>query len=241
MPESLCSRCGKSVAADALYPVPAHLLQLSGQAASAELKNQLCQSCLHQTRRELISQMLGKDHADLNALEAQVVQRMLTHETVSAAPEEEDEVTTWPDRLSDNIARFGGSWRFICSFGAVLVIWIGVNSLALFWRPFDPFPFILLNLVLSCLAALQAPVIMMSQNRQEQRDRRRSINDYQVNLKAELEIRQLHLKLDQLLYHQWQQLTAIQEMQLEMLEELIENTSPRKRAGSPDTNGSEGA
>lgn len=226
MSDLACSRCGKNYPAAQLLPVPAHLLQLSEKTEQPVSKNLLCHSCLHQTRRELISQMLGKNHDSLNNLEEQVIQRMLANQTVSASPEEDEEETSWPDQLSDNIARFGGSWRFICSFGAVLVIWIGLNSLVMFWRPFDPYPFILLNLVLSCLAALQAPVIMMSQNRQEKRDRRRSINDYQVNLKAELEIRQLHLKLDQLLYHQWQQLTAIQEMQLEMLEELIENTSP---------------
>ena len=95
-----------------------------------------------------------------------------------------------------------------------------VNSLVLYWRPVDPFPFILLNLVLSCLAAIQAPVIMMSQNRQETKDRLRARNDYQVNLKAELEIRQLHEKIDHLLSHQWERMIEIQEVQLDLLNEL---------------------
>ena len=101
-----------------------------------------------------------------------------------------------------------------------IALWIMVNSLVLYWRPVDPFPFILLNLVLSCLAAIQAPVIMMSQNRQETKDRLRARNDYQVNLKAELEIRQLHEKIDHLLSHQWERMIEIQEVQLDLLNEL---------------------
>jgi uncharacterized membrane protein len=100
------------------------------------------------------------------------------------------------------------------------VIWVLVNSVILLVRPFDPFPFILLNLILSCLAAIQAPVIMMSQNRQEAKDRLRSQHDYQVNLKAELEIRHLHDKIDHLLSHQWERLAQIQEVQLDVLSEL---------------------
>jgi uncharacterized membrane protein len=124
------------------------------------------------------------------------------------------------ERLADRLAAFGGSWTFLVCFGLFLVIWIGVNSALLVVRPVDPFPYILLNLVLSCLAALQAPVIMMSQNRQEAKDRLRSQHDYQVNLKAELEIRHLHEKMDHLLSHQWERLAQIQEIQLELLSEL---------------------
>jgi uncharacterized membrane protein len=105
-------------------------------------------------------------------------------------------------------------------FGIFMAAWIGVNSAVLLWRPVDPYPFILLNLVLSCLAAIQAPVIMMSQNRQEAKDRLRSEHDYKVNLKAELEIRQLHEKIDHLLSHQWERLVEIQQIQLELLSEL---------------------
>jgi len=100
------------------------------------------------------------------------------------------------------------------------VIWIALNSVLLLRRPFDPYPFILLNLVLSCLAAIQAPVIMMSQNRQESKDRLRSQHDYRVNLKAELEIRQLHDKIDHLLSHQWERLVEIQQIQIDLLSEL---------------------
>src|SRR5205823_2265166 len=103
----------------------------------------------------------------------------------------------------------------------MLVVWIVINSLAVLMRPFDPFPYILLNLILSCLAAIQAPIIMMSQNRLEARDRLRAEHDYRVNLKAELEIRHLHWKMDQLLTHQWRRLLEIQQIQTDLMEELL--------------------
>ena len=105
-------------------------------------------------------------------------------------------------------------------FTGFLIIWITINSVIIFGKPIDPYPFILLNLLLSCLAAIQAPIIMMSQNRQEAKDRLRSQYDYQVNLKAELEIRQLHEKMDHLLSHQWERLAQIQEIQIDLLEEI---------------------
>ena len=117
------------------------------------------------------------------------------------------------------MASFGGSWTFLIAFFAVLLIWIATNVAWAQRGAFDPFPFILLNLVLSCLAAIQAPIIMMSQQRQESKDRLRSLNDYRVNLKAELEIRHLHEKLDHLISRQWQRLAEIQELQIELLQE----------------------
>jgi uncharacterized membrane protein len=119
------------------------------------------------------------------------------------------------------VASFGGSWTFIVVFALVLAAWISINGAALLARPFDPYPFILLNLILSCLAAIQAPIIMMSQNRMEAKDRLRSENDYQVNLKAELEIRHLNEKLDVLLKHQWQKLLEIQQIQMDFMKELM--------------------
>ncbi len=135
---------------------------------------------------------------------------------------------TLGERIADNVAKFGGSWRFIISFGVFLVMWMIINSIVLLRRPFDPYPFILLNLILSCLAAIQAPIIMMSQNRQEAKDRLRSEHDYRVNLKAELEIRHLHAKMDQLLTHQWNRLLQIQQIQVELIEEIAEKT-PQKQ------------
>jgi uncharacterized membrane protein len=123
------------------------------------------------------------------------------------------------DSAADALARFGGSWTFILSFAVVLVVWVTVNATGLLLGTFDPYPFILLNLGLSTVAALQAPVIMMSQGRQEAKDRLRSENDYKVNLKAEIEIRHLHDKFDTQLMRQWERLTAIQMMLMELLED----------------------
>lgn len=128
---------------------------------------------------------------------------------------------TLGERVADKVAEFGGSWPFIIIFAITLVVWITMNSVTLLWRSFDPYPFILLNLVLSCLAAIQAPIIMMSQNRQEAKDRLRSEYDYRVNLKAELEIRHLHWKMDQLLSNHWRRLLEIQQIQLDLMEELV--------------------
>lgn len=137
---------------------------------------------------------------------------------------------TLGQRVADKVAVFGGSWKFIVTFMCILGLWIIVNSIVLIWKPFDPYPFILLNLILSCIAAIQAPVIMMSQNRQEAKDRLRAQHDYQVNLKAELEIRHLHEKVDHLIFKQWQRLLEIQEIQTELMEELAEHIRGGKRS-----------
>jgi uncharacterized membrane protein len=122
-------------------------------------------------------------------------------------------------RIADKVASFGGSWRFIIFFFLFILIWMGIN-VYLLTRPFDPYPFILLNLILSCIAALQAPVIMMSQNRKEEKDRQRAQNDYLVNLKAEIEIRNLHHKTDLLMSEQMKSLFEIQRLQMDMIEEI---------------------
>jgi len=141
-----------------------------------------------------------------------------------------DEQLTFGQRLSDKIADFGGSWTFILSFFFFLALWIAFNIYSL-TKSFDPYPFILLNLILSCIAAMQAPVIMMSQNRQEEKDRERSKHDYQVNLKAELEIRMMHEKIDHLILHQQQRLFEIQRIQIEMLQEIHDKLTPPQKQG----------
>jgi uncharacterized membrane protein len=123
-------------------------------------------------------------------------------------------------RIADRVASFGGSWTFILSFFLFLILWIAVNLINFSHKTFDPYPFILLNLILSCLAAIQAPVIMMSQNRQEQKDRERAKKDFVINLKAELEIRILHEKLDHLIMHQQQELIEIQKIQVDIMNEI---------------------
>jgi uncharacterized membrane protein len=123
--------------------------------------------------------------------------------------------------MADKIAEFGGSWRFIIFFFSFLFTWIAINALVLNIKPYDPYPFILLNLILSCLAAIQAPIIMMSQNRQEQKDRLRSEHDYKIDLKAELEIKLLHEKMDHLLIKQNKKLFEIQQIQADFLEDIL--------------------
>ena len=125
--------------------------------------------------------------------------------------------------MADRVAGFGGSWTFILAFCAILLMWMAVNLGIWLSKPFDPYPFILLNLVLSSMAALQAPIIMMSQRRQGEKDRETAMEDYKTNLKAELEIRQLHEKLDHQLVRQWEKLVEMQQIQLEMLEETVSN------------------
>jgi uncharacterized membrane protein len=134
--------------------------------------------------------------------------------------EEFDKRITRGERMADRLADFGGSWKFIGIFMAVMFCWIVLNAVILVARPFDPYPFVFLNLILSCLAAIQAPVIMMSQNRQETKDRYRAEYDFKTNVRAELEIRSMHDKLDYLLMHQWQKLLEIQGIQLDLMNQL---------------------
>jgi uncharacterized membrane protein len=187
----------------------------------------ICISDLNRFRAKYVEDALARDKGELSVLEEQVMRSLKEHELLSRNINIEfDRKLTFSERLSDNLATYAGSWRFIIGFFGVLLLWIAVNSVVLTLRPFDPYPFILLNLVLSCLAAIQAPVIIMSQNRQEAKDRLRSEHDYLVNLKAELEIRHLHEKVDHLLVNQWQRLLEIQEVQTELMEEIA-----RKSAG----------
>jgi uncharacterized membrane protein len=181
----------------------------------------ICRPDLANFRAQYVHSLLESEKGELTSLEQEVLHSIKAQEILSSNVDAEFE-REWSvgERLADKIADFGGSWTFLIVFGVFLVLWIAMNSLVLVWRPVDPYPFILLNLVLSCLAAIQAPIIMMSQNRQEAKDRLRSQHDYQVNLKAELEIRHLHEKVDHLLSHQWERLVQIQEVQLELLSEL---------------------
>lgn len=181
----------------------------------------ICRSDLSALRARYVHSVLEAEKGELTGLEQAVLDSLRRHEILSANVDaEQEQAWTFGERLADRIASFGGSWRFLILFMAFIAVWIAMNSLVLFWKPADPYPYILLNLLLSCLAAVQAPVIMMSQNRQETRDRARAEHDYQINLKAELEIRHLHEKLDHLLNHQWERLLQIQEVQVDLLAEL---------------------
>jgi uncharacterized membrane protein len=186
----------------------------------------ICISDLNQFRANYVKNVLEKEKGEISTIEEQVIRSVKENELLSKNINTEfEQKLTFGERLADKIADFGGSWNFIVIFGGVLLLWVAVNSMILIWRPFDPYPFILLNLVLSCLAAIQAPVILMSQNRQESRDRLRSEHDYLINLKAELEIRHLHEKIDHLLMNQWQRLLEIQQIQMELMEELAHKTA----------------
>ena len=164
---------------------------------------------------------MEKDRGALSALEEEVVRSLHDGDLVAGNLNREfDRSLTLGERVADQVAEFGGSWRFIIAFFAVILLWVAANSAYLLFQPFDPYPFILLNLALSMLAVVQAPIILMSQNRQESRDRMRAENDYKINLKAELEVRAVSEKLDQLIHHQWAHLMEIQQIQIEMIEDL---------------------
>jgi uncharacterized membrane protein len=192
----------------------------------------ICVDCLDLLREEYVEDALKEEVGELTQLEEEVVQSMKEQETLTENINVAFEKNiTMGQRVADHVASFGGSWIFIGTFFLVLAAWIAINSASAILRPFDPFPYILLNLILSCLAAIQAPIIMMSQNRIETRDRLRSENDYQVNLKAELEIRHLHEKLDVLLKHQWQKLLEIQQIQMDFMKELVRKEQNGKVGG----------
>jgi uncharacterized membrane protein len=170
-------------------------------------------------RTRYVQELLREEHGEYSDLDRQVAESIAAQDTIAENVEDDfDEHRTLGERLSDGLARFGGSWAFLISFAAVLVVWMAINVALGESGSFD----ILLNLVLSCFAAIQAPIIMMSQRRQEEKDRLRSLNDYRVNLKAELEIRHLHEKMDHLVTRQWQRLAEIQQIQLEMMQDLVE-------------------
>ncbi len=171
--------------------------------------------------KKYLDELLNSQNGQINKLNKIVADSILEEELIVqrlSSPLEE-EMTTG-EKISDKVATFGGSWRFIVLFGAILTIWIVLNSVVLLNRAFDPYPFILMNLILSCIAALQAPVIMMSQNRKEQKDRKRSENDYLINLKAEIEIRTLHQKINMLMEDELANLFKIQKLQTEILQRI---------------------
>lgn len=181
----------------------------------------LSRHSLQQYRKKYLEHIIDSEMGQLDKVEKQVVEAIENQELVADdlvnAPAEPE---SFGQRLADKVAAFGGSWTFIIFFAVVLLLWIATNSLLLLNKGFDPYPYILLNLILSCLAALQAPVIMMSQNRQEAKDRQRNEYDYKVNLKAELEIRLLHEKLDHLMQYQAEKIMELQQMQMDYMEEI---------------------
>jgi uncharacterized membrane protein len=232
--EQRCFHCQRIRPYESMVPGemlrPAITETIKKRAPSWTTAQMICVDCLDLFRSEYVEDALREEVGELTQLEHEVVQSMKEQETLTENLNLTFEKSvTFGQRVADRVASFGGSWTFIIFFAVVLAAWIAANSVAALHRPFDPYPYILLNLILSCLAAIQAPIIMMSQNRMEARDRLRSENDYQVNLKAELEIRHLHEKLDVLLKHQWQKLLEIQQIQMDFMKELVHRAQNDKK------------
>jgi uncharacterized membrane protein len=225
----LCQICGRSWPLRELVPlqlVRGQIVELM-RAEHPELDQSgfVCRADLDHYRARHVRRTLEAQIGETAQFDEAMLEKLSRHQTVASPVDAEiDRRLSFGQNLADKVATFGGSWTFIGIFGLVLVAWMALNTLMLRQGAFDPYPYILLNLILSCLAAIQAPVIMMSQNRQEARDRRRAENDYLVNLTAELEIRLLHEKLDHLLHHQWERLLEIQEIQIEMMRDRDRRT-----------------
>ena len=212
----------------AKYIRPSILQFIQSEYPNFKEESVLAISELNYYRQKYVSNYLVQEIGEVTTLEQTVLQslndiRSITHMVEDTTSNQ----LSFGQKVADKVATFGGSWTFIISFSVFIFIWILLNTIWLNNKGFDPYPFILLNLLLSCLAALQAPVIMMSQNRQEEKDRERAKKDYMINLKSELEIRMLHEKIDHLIMHQQQELLEIQKVQIEMMNHIIEQM-PKK-------------
>ena len=221
----LCQICNKSKKMSELMPVMSirnSLVELiKNDGNQLDLNGFVCVEDLNKLRGRYVQNLLEVEKGELSSFDKEVLESIINKDLLSKnVTQDFDEKLTFGERLSDKIAQFGGSWAFISLFGLFLLIWMAINVVVLTIHPFDPYPFILLNLILSCIAAIQAPIIMMSQNRQEDKDRKRATHDYQVNLKAEIEIRQINDKMDHLMMQQGQKMLEIQEIQIELMEEI---------------------
>ena len=221
----LCQICKKTFKKTDLFP--AELVrgtittQIRAEYPDWSADGYICNTDLNRFRTKYVENLLQDEMGEISTLEEEVQEKLLKHETLATNIfEESQKDRSVGQRLADQMTAVGGSWGFIIGFIIFIFSWMGINSYLLLMKSFDPYPYILLNLVLSTLAAIQAPVIIMSQRRQETRDRLRAQNDYSINLKAELEIRQLHEKVDHILLSQWRRLVEIQEIQIEVMNEL---------------------
>ena len=237
MKNTTCQICKNSVPDDevvgpeVLRPALQELIKKEIPHWSSD--SRICSSCLEFYRMQQLEHILEEEKGELTSLDEDVLKSLSDHliitENSNSSFDQKRNLGEW---LSDHMASFGGSWAFLIFFAFFMIAWIGFNALGPKPDEFDPYPYILLNLILSCLAAIQAPIIMMSQNRQESKDRLRSENDYMVNLKSELEIRQLHMKIDQLLKHQWRRLLEIQQLQLEIMNENLKQSKSRSQGSA---------
>lgn len=225
----LCQICGELKKQDEMVPaqsVPEPIADLIRKEYPAwSSGGYICRSDLDRFKAQYVGEVMENEKRELALLEGAVRQTMNNHALLAKNINIEFErQLSFGERVSDRIADFAGSWIFIISFLGVLFLWIIVNTFIIVSHPFDPYPYILLNLVLSAVAAIQAPIIIMSQNRQESRDRLIAEHDYKVNLNTEMEIHQLHKKIDHLLFNQGQRLLEIQKIQVELMEDLVRKT-----------------
>jgi len=222
---AVCQVCGQEMPLSELWPgylVKAGVLEtIRKKQPQWSEEGYICLRDLNRFRGEYVEDVLEEHLGKATSLEKGFLESLKEQELVSRNINVayEEKLTFW-QRLSDRVAEFGGSWPFVLGLVATIILWMMVNAWTWLARPFDPYPYIFLNLVLSALAGLQAPIILMSQNRQDAKDRLRSEYDYRINLKAEMEIRHLHEKLDLLLTSQWRRLLEIQRIQMELMEEL---------------------
>lgn len=236
----LCQICGKqksasvSVRGELLRPSLVNTIVKSHPDWSPD--GYICFTDLNRFRGLYVREILEEEKGELSSIDQEVIKSLSEHDLLSknTAKEYEDQLT-FGERLADNVAKFAGSWSFIVFATGIIFVWILLNTLMIIYE-WDPYPFILLNLVLSCVAALQAPIIIMSQNRQAERDRMQAEEDYRVNLKAELEIRHLSDKIDHILTKQWERMMDIQQIQMELMEEIAQKT-PKEKICVPPKDG----
>ena len=232
---SICKVCGKQIKSEDSFPAelvrPSISRLIKKDHPEWDYKGSICLDDLNRYRSIYLGHLMKVEKGETRSLEKDVKKSMEEYEIISENINDTyDEGLSFGDRLADRIASFGGSWKFIILFAIVLFVWIGVNSWVLLKKPFDPYPYILMNLILSCLAAIQAPIIMMSQNRHAAKDKLKSDNEYKINLKAELEIRHINDKIDFLLLKQWQRLLEIQQFQTELMEEITRTGKESNRS-----------
>ncbi len=232
--ERPCRLCGRTALRGTMVPATGVRPQVAAHVARHfpdrwTGTGYVCHACLNRERLDFVTERLTEEKGALSSVEQEVAKKAGLHLMLARDIDAQFEANvTVGQRAADTVARVGGSWAFVLSFIVLLGVWMVANTLVLHQGAFDPYPYILLNLVLSCLAALQAPIIMMSQNRASERDRVESTHDYETDLKAEIEIASLHDKVDHLLHTQWERLIELQEMQLDLLTELA-GKPPRKR------------
>lgn len=229
-----CEICRKEFTDKKLFPI--HLMRnsvydtLCKKYPHINTDGYVCFPDLRQIRTEHIEKLITEDKGVLSSLEKEVLESLASQDILVENVNKKFETKlTLGQRMANRVAHFGGSWKFIIVFLTLIIVWMILNTFFITQDGFDPYPFILLNLVLSCLAAIQAPIIMMSQNRQAQRDRLQANEEYCTNLKAELEIQHLHSKLDLFMKHQWESLLELQKIQIELTEDLIHNKQNLKK------------